>query len=51
MVKSYRNQEDPNDDPYNPLVPASISGIIVFIYFLLLSALVLWTINAPTKWP
>ena len=51
MVKSYKNEETPYDEPYNPFLAASISGISIFLYLLLLSTLVLWTIIAESKWP
>jgi hypothetical protein len=49
MVRAYQEQEGPNDMPYNPWFPATKTGLAICLYVVVLSVLVLWSIETFSK--
>ncbi|EFX84595.1 hypothetical protein DAPPUDRAFT_314894 [Daphnia pulex] len=49
MVTAYQEQEGSHDVPYNPWFPATMNGLTMCLYAAVLSALVLWSIQAYSR--
>ncbi|KAK4036623.1 hypothetical protein OUZ56_028667 [Daphnia magna] len=49
MIRAFREQEGSHDVPYNPWIPATVNGLAICLYIVLLSVLVIWSIRAFSK--
>lgn len=46
MAQAYEQQKGPHDVPYQSWLWSLLKGLAIFLYFGLLSGLVLWAVNS-----